>query len=686
MSGTAAGRPTALRILSAAALVVILLAGVAQLPHQWRMFVQPALPIVRLWADADAQHRLQYADVSYDLLRAVEAAVPADATVLLVTSGDDVRGHEYRTFHRALYVLAPRPVWWQSPAPPDDTWESKWWISAPLDAAHVLSTAADHGADYVLIAADADLDLPGRRLLESSDGVLVQLDAGQPAPSGHPLASFQATGGWPLPLAGALLVIWAIGDALLALAARLNRQPPAGVQKLALTWILGSGLCSLALLSLDRLGLTLSQAAGILAALAAGWIAWRAWTGWRRHREPVDESRRARSAPPGGFAQTGPSSEKQPINRRRAVVAGVLVAVIGVQLLLAGVLAIGQPLAGWDSWTSWGMRARTIFLENGIAPAVYADPSRAVTRPGYPLLTPLLQAWLYRWLGAADDRLAGLVLWLFFAALVGLVYGALLRRSRDRVWALLAGAAAASIPWLVTLSGLAYVDGALAALALAAAAMLIDWLDDGQPGALLLAIIAFALMPWAKEDGLVIALVLLLAAVVICPPWRGRRGWVAALAGGCAALVVAAGWKLVTAGSPPAGAFPPLTAATLQANLGRIPTIWQIVRENLMSVDFALIWPVALIFGLSTLALPAVQRRAAWRTNASILPLATALYLCLMAAIYLFSSFQPYYQHVLSSYFRLASQVAPLAVLWIAYTGSFPFVTTAQASIPRRGG
>ena len=119
MSGTAAGRPTALRILSAAALVVILLAGVAQLPHQWRMFVQPALPIVRLWADADAQHRLQYADVSYDLLRAVEAAVPADATVLLVTSGDDVRGHEYRTFHRALYVLAPRPVWWRSSRGPD---------------------------------------------------------------------------------------------------------------------------------------------------------------------------------------------------------------------------------------------------------------------------------------------------------------------------------------------------------------------------------------------------------------------------------------------------------------------------------------------------------------------------------------------------------------------------------------
>ena len=94
------------------------------------------------------------------------------------------------------------------------------------------------------------------------------------------------------------------------------------------------------------------------------------------------------------------------------------------------------------------------------------------------------------------------------------------------------------------------------------------------------------------------------------------------------------------------------------------------MRDTITSVDLALVWPVAVLFGLATLALPALQRRAVWRSSASLLPLAALLYLAIMAATYLLSGFQPYQQHILSSYFRLASQVAPLAVLWIAYAGS----------------
>ena len=433
MSERLTERPGTLRLLAVTALAVILLAGVAQLPRQWRMFVQPALPVVRQWADTDAQHRLQY-DGSYNLLRAVEEIVPQDATVLLVTSGHDVRGREYRLFHRALYLLAPRPVWWQSPAPSDGTWESNWWIATPVDASSVLATAATHGADFVLAADLFDLELPGRRLLDRSDGYLVQLNQGQPAPTPLSLPSFQARDAWPLRLGGALFVVWAMGDALLALAAWANRrhrgpgwQPPAGIERLALTWIHGSGLLSLAMLGLDRLELTLNGQVVTLSVLAAMWLGWRLW---QRRRGPAPPIRRPTF----------------PRRAARSAGAALLIALITVQLLLAGVLAVGQPLAGWDSWTSWGMRARTIFLEGGITPSVVADPSRAVTRPGYPLLTPLLQAWLYRWLDAADDRLAGLVLWLFFAALVGLVYGAVLRRSHNRLFALLAAAAAGPSP------------------------------------------------------------------------------------------------------------------------------------------------------------------------------------------------------------------------------------------------
>ena len=120
------------RRLAYLCLALSLLVAAANLPRLVQGFILPLLPVLRQWRDPDAQNRLLFPDVPYDLLRGADALVPREASVLLVTSGRDVRGREYVTFHRALCLLAPRPVWWLSPAPPDGAWESRWWLSAPL--------------------------------------------------------------------------------------------------------------------------------------------------------------------------------------------------------------------------------------------------------------------------------------------------------------------------------------------------------------------------------------------------------------------------------------------------------------------------------------------------------------------------------------------------------------------------
>ena len=83
------------------------------------------LPILRLWPDTAAQLRQQLGDDLYAALTGADAALPRDAAVLLVTPGLDPRHVEYVAFHRALYHLAPRPVWWVNPAPDDGTWEAR---------------------------------------------------------------------------------------------------------------------------------------------------------------------------------------------------------------------------------------------------------------------------------------------------------------------------------------------------------------------------------------------------------------------------------------------------------------------------------------------------------------------------------------------------------------------------------
>ena len=118
--------PTRAGRVARVALAVVLLTAMAQLPGQLAS-LRARLPVISLWSQPEAPYRLQLRDVPYDLLRTADAILPRNVTVLLITSGRDVRHREYTMFHRALYFLAPRRVWWLTPAPPDGTWESRWW-------------------------------------------------------------------------------------------------------------------------------------------------------------------------------------------------------------------------------------------------------------------------------------------------------------------------------------------------------------------------------------------------------------------------------------------------------------------------------------------------------------------------------------------------------------------------------
>src|SRR6266545_608320 len=60
--------------------------------------VWPLLPILSQWHSPDAQYHALLPDIPYDMLRAADASLPRDASVLLVTPGHDVQSREYRIF------------------------------------------------------------------------------------------------------------------------------------------------------------------------------------------------------------------------------------------------------------------------------------------------------------------------------------------------------------------------------------------------------------------------------------------------------------------------------------------------------------------------------------------------------------------------------------------------------------
>lgn len=620
-------------------------------PDRVQDFVAPALPVVRLWADIDAQYRLHLGDVPYDLLRSADAILPPHATVLLVTSGDDVRHLEYTTFHRALYFLTPRPVWWMSPAPPDGTWESRWWISAPLSADSIADVARRKSAAYVL-ADNLDQTFPiGRKVAEWDDGYLLQLDENAAAPRSQALRPIAADAAWPLRLLGALATIFALGGLALKAIARWGYCAD-GVEAVALAWVLGAGLTSLGMLWLNALGFSLDGQIAALTMIAAIGLAAhrRAWPAQLMRARAVLHRRR---------------------NLKPDAVTALLLGFLVLQVALLVVMAVGRPLSGWDSWSSWGMRARTIFVEAAITPAVYADPSRASTLPYYPLLTPLIQAWLYGWLGAPDDRLVGVVTILFYLSLSAVCYAAIRRRGASRRFALSAAVLVASMPHIALLGDFNFVDLPLATLVAIAAIGLVQWLEEGSPGALIIGALAAGLMPWMKREGLTLVPVFGLSMIVV---GRGsRRAWLG-VGGVALAAAVLSGpwWALIAASGGAQSELSPITLATLRSNLNRLPAIARLVGAELLGPNWSYVWPLA---GTCAIALwikrPAARGRAPGVRRAPSLFVAVAVvYLIGMGSSYLFSNFVPYQQHVLNSFYRLVAHVAPLPVLWMAFRAS----------------
>jgi hypothetical protein len=352
------------------------------------------------------------------------------------------------------------------------------------------------------------------------------------------------------------------------------------------------------------------------------------------------------------------------------LIRAALMAILAAQGMWVMVLGLGRPLVAWDSWVNWAMKARILFAEQGLTPRLYGDATRLITHPSYPLLAPELQAWIYAWLGAADDRFAALPGILFYLATLVGVKAALERAGVPPAQGLLAVTVLGSLPGFSGWTALAYPDAIVAGLAALAAANGLAWAQGRRPGSLGLAAVAIGLLPWAKQEGLVLAGVLT-AALAVISGWRGgasgQRAAILAVAWPLAAVVLfAAPWLILMAVEQVPQAH--YARVNLTVYLERASRLLFVARHGvrvLLEGRTAYAWLVAaFVAGLATV-------RGGWRWAqdgpAAVLGLVVpVVYLGLVAQPFVFSDYAPYEQHVITSLERLLLHVAPLPVVWLA--------------------
>lgn len=200
-----------------------------------------------------------------------------------------------------------------------------------------------------------------------------------------------------------------------------------------------------------------------------------------------------------------------------------------------------KPLADYDGWAMWGMKARAIAVLGAADPDVFAGGAYERLHVEYPLLLPSLHALP---LQAADGYDSNTVILSCLAiGAAGLL--ALWSALRDRVRpALLLGfvAAIAAMPAFFGQLGTGYADVPLAVVVAAGVAASARWLLEDVGAWLALASLFLAAAALTKNEGLLFATA---ACVALALAARGRRRQ-ALVPSGVVALAYAP-WQLYTA-------------------------------------------------------------------------------------------------------------------------------------------
>jgi hypothetical protein len=625
--------------------------------------------------------RMSYLPADYDLLAWVERETPPDANLLLVTANPQTYGDPaYVLYHRAIYHLYPRSVWWAAPVPP--TRFPAWWTFTDLSETDILDIAQKHKAAAILADGFTQPPVLGEAIAFDADTYLIFLTAKEPQPEdGEGTRGVEGSsessivGGRFLWILGALLSIWLWGD--LIYERMIGRQlPPSPARRLATGWLLGCGVISLGTFVLLWMGMSLTISVTSLSLLGC--------LLWLVARRTFIRGARARLPRP---TISSPASRRPlRVARFASPLRLLFTLIIATQIGLVAFAAWASPLTDWDGWVNWASKANALFIDQTLSPNLYHNPARLPTNMDYPLLLPLTEAWFYTWLGQIDEPAVGLISLLFYLALLLLFYHAA-RLLVAPTAALGFTALLATVPRLERPAHSGLADIPLAALVLLSFLLLFEWSSgDHRPISnlrppstiyylpsfvrfasppLLALALSTGFLPWLKTEGwlwwLLISLSLLVGLGWLVRRGRlsGRQATALALVYFLLALSIPLLWQVFLAlyGTYQFN-FLPLTLATFWTNLPRLPGISLNILTRLLNPYWNFTWLFAgLILG--------IRGKKVRLAPMSWMILPVIGYLALVSLGYVFSQFEPYLVHLNNSAERLILQATPLAWWWL---------------------
>jgi len=348
--------------------------------------------------------------------------------------------------------------------------------------------------------------------------------------------------------------------------------------------------------------------------------------------------------------------------RFRASAVQVLLGIlVFAQLWFVTWLSLYKSWLGWDGLVVWEAKATIAFQYNGVLPLQYFTGGYEVAHVTYPLFLPLLQLWIYEWLGHIDQSMIKLIGPYLYLAAVLLLIGSAKRIANNLSNAIIAVLLFGLVPAYMLGEGSVssgYADFPLAVVWLCALAHSLEYFKTGTLSAARLTGASAMLLPFVKNDGVI---ALLCITVTIMPRVIHERNWKAAAWMMIPGFGVLFGWHMLIKFSHlNEGDLVPVTVANLLAHLNRTGTLFRFTTQELLTWDhWGILWPAAIVAGA---LLMTRARTVPWYPLVvnGLLPL--LLYPC----VFFFSAWVQFQAHVGVTLPRLFIHNAPAAILLVS--------------------
>jgi len=134
----------------------------------------------------------------------------------------------------------------------------------------------------------------------------------------------------------------------------------------------------------------------------------------------------------------------------------ILIILITASSLVVVFFAFLFPIRFWDAVSCWSLKGKAFFIDSSIIP-FYKNHSYQFSHLSYPLYLPLIQTWIYIWLGKVDETLVKVIFPLFYISALFILYN-FFRQKFTRLAAALAVFVFSVVPIVVDYGYIEYTN------------------------------------------------------------------------------------------------------------------------------------------------------------------------------------------------------------------------------------